>query len=83
MLFVCLGVWSSNALAATITVTNTNDSGSGSLRDAIASAAAGDTVNFNLTDPATITLASRLAIGTNLTISGPGAELPIIRHQGW
>src|SRR4028119_2493086 len=30
----------------TITVTNNNDSGSGSLRDAIASAAAGDTITF-------------------------------------
>ncbi|MCZ0901261.1 DUF4347 domain-containing protein, partial [Microcoleus sp. HI-ES] len=31
---------------ATITVTNSNDSGPGSLRDAIASAAAGDTIQF-------------------------------------
>jgi hypothetical protein len=42
--------------AATITVTNTNDSGPGSLRDAIANASSGDTINFSLTYPATITL---------------------------
>ena len=39
--------------AATIIVTNTNDSGSGSLRQAIADAANGDTINFSLTYPAT------------------------------
>ncbi len=57
----------------TITVTNTNDSGAGSLRNAIASASPGDTINFSLTYPATITLASTLTISTSLTISGPGA----------
>src|SRR5216684_934360 len=75
LLFACFGVLvSSNAFAATITVINTNDSGSGSLRDAVASAASGDTINFNLAYPATITLGSTLTIGTNLTISGPGAS---------
>jgi hypothetical protein len=59
---------------STIVVTNTNDSGSGSLRAAIAAAAPGDTINFNLTYPATITLSSTLEIGKNLTISGPGAS---------
>ena len=37
------------AFGSTITVTNTNDSGPGSLRDVIASAASGDTINFSLT----------------------------------
>ena len=64
----------SQVFANTIAVTNTNDSGPGSLRDAIASAASGDTINFNLTFPATITLSSTLTISTNLTISGPGAS---------
>src|SRR5258708_29325091 len=64
----------SQGFANTIAVTNTNDSGLGSLRDAIASAASGDTINFNLTFPATITLSSTLTISTNLTISGPGAS---------
>ncbi len=72
----------SNAFAATITVTNTNDSGSGSLRDAIANAAPGDTINFSLTYPATITLASTLTIGKNLTIGGPGASSLAISGGG-
>src|SRR5579871_2038657 len=62
------------ATASTLTVTNTNDSGAGSLRAAIAAAASGDTINFNLTYPATITLASPLQILTSVAISGPGAS---------
>ena len=59
---------------ATITVTNTNDSGPGSLRAAIAATAPGDTINFSLASPATITVHSFLTIGTNLNIKGPGAS---------
>ncbi len=61
---------------ATITVTNTNDSGAGSLRQAIADAAAGDTINFNLANcPCTITLTSgELIIDKSLTIQGLGAD---------
>ena|GEM_PF-780406 len=59
-------------VGATITVTNTNDSGPGSLRDAIAGAAAGDTIALGVTG--TITLGSTLYIGTSLSISGPGAS---------
>src|SRR5208282_4621490 len=44
-------------IGGTFTVTNTNDSGFGSLRDAMANAASGDTINFSLAYPATITLA--------------------------
>ena len=74
-LFVCLAVLAASPVfAASITVTNTNDNGAGSLRDAIDNAAPGDTINFNLTYPATITLSSTLPIGTSLTISGPGAS---------
>jgi hypothetical protein len=62
------------AFGNTITVTNMLDSGPGSLRDAIATAAPGDTINFSLASPATITLASTLTISSNLTISGPGAS---------
>jgi hypothetical protein len=59
--------------AATITVANGNDSGPGSLRQAILSAASGDTITFapSLT---TVTLTSgELVIDKNLTITGPGA----------
>jgi hypothetical protein len=59
------------AFGSTITVTNTNDSGPGSLRDAIATAAPGDTIDFGVTG--TITLSSTLAIDKDLTINGPGA----------
>lgn len=62
------------ALGATITVTSTADSGAGTLRAAIASAASGDTINFNLTYPATITLSSDLTITSSITIAGPGAN---------
>jgi hypothetical protein len=58
----------------TITVTSTADSGPGSLRDAIATASNGDTINFSLTYPATITVSTPLTLGPNVTIIGPGAS---------
>src|SRR5881392_509410 len=61
--------------AATITVTNTNDSGAGSLRQALADANDGDTINFSVTTPATITLTSgELLVNKSVTISGLGAD---------
>ncbi|MBV8206332.1 MAG: hypothetical protein JO041_06030 [Acidobacteria bacterium] len=62
--------------AANWVVTSAADDGSaGTLRYAIANAAGGDTITFNLALPATITLAgSALPINTNLTINGPGAS---------
>ncbi len=59
--------------AATITVTNSADSGPGSLRAAIASAASGDTINFSLIYPTTITLATPLTFGPSVAITGPGS----------
>jgi Flp pilus assembly protein TadG len=60
--------------AATITVTNTNDSGAGSLRQALADANDGDTIDFAVTTPATITLTSgELLVNKSVIISGPGA----------
>lgn len=62
-----------HAQAATITVTNTNDNGAGSLRQAIADADNGDTINFGVTG--TISLATdELAVDKSLTISGPGSD---------
>ncbi|HEX8998388.1 MAG TPA: choice-of-anchor Q domain-containing protein, partial [Blastocatellia bacterium] len=63
---------------ATITVTNTSDGAApgpvGSLRRAINDAMSGDTINFSLPNPSTITLTNgELLIGKALTISGPGA----------
>src|SRR6266403_4432411 len=77
---ICLAVFCSvsmSAYADIITVTNTNDSGLGSLRQALADANDGDTINF---DPAlngqTINLTSgELAIDKNITITGPGPNL--------
>src|SRR6266849_9420480 len=62
------------ASATTITVINTNDIGPGSLRQALADANDGDTINF---DPSiygqTIALTSaELVIDKSITISGPG-----------
>jgi Domain of unknown function (DUF5050)/Thrombospondin type 3 repeat len=57
------------------TVTTTADSGPGSLRDTIASASPGDTIDFSLPANSTITLTSgELLVDKNLTISGPGAN---------
>src|SRR5205823_3937951 len=62
------------ASAITRTVTNLNDSGPGSLRAQIAASGPGDTINFSVSLPNTITLTSgELLIDKNLTINGPGA----------
>ncbi|MEO8329651.1 MAG: choice-of-anchor Q domain-containing protein [Candidatus Nanopelagicales bacterium] len=67
------------AHAATITVTNTNDSGAGSLRQALADANDGDTIDFSVTTPATITLTSgQLWVNKSVIISGPsGGRLSV------
>src|SRR6185503_12100891 len=60
-------------------VTSTSDSGSGSLREAIASAAPGETVTFAVTGAITLT-SGELLITTNLTITGPGASQLTVRR---
>ena len=69
------------AQAATLTVTNSGDSGAGTLRQAIldASASGGDTINFAVSGVITLT-SGELAIGKNLTISGPGASVLTVRR---
>src|SRR6266851_5817915 len=59
-----------------VTVMNTNDAGAGSLRQAIISAAAGDTIVFAAAVTGTIVLTTGLLdINKNLTIQGPGANV--------
>jgi hypothetical protein len=55
---------------------NANDSGVGSLRQALADANDGDTINFDVSVTGTITLSSgELLVNDNITISGPGANI--------
>jgi predicted outer membrane repeat protein len=70
------------AHAATITVTNLNDSGPGSLRQALAGANNGDTINFAVIGTIILT-SGGLGITKNVTISGPGAnQLAVNGNQG-
>ncbi|HMF97367.1 MAG TPA: choice-of-anchor Q domain-containing protein [Vicinamibacterales bacterium] len=56
----------------TLVVSNTFDHGPGSLRDAIVSAAPGDTIQVSVSGVITLT-GGPLAVRTNLSIVGPGA----------
>ena len=60
--------------ANTITVTNTNDSGSGSLRQAVADANDGDTINATHVSGSIGLSSGELLVNKNVTINGPGAE---------
>jgi hypothetical protein len=62
-----------NRPATTITVTNTNDSGPGSLRQALAMAVDGDTIQFAVTGTIGLTT-GELLVDKSITISGPGAD---------
>jgi nitrous oxidase accessory protein NosD len=66
------------AQATTITVTNTNDPGPGSLRQALADANDGDTINFAVTGTISLT-SGELVIDKNITISGPGSNSLAVR----
>src|ERR1051326_3615139 len=68
--WVNLTAWAAHA--ATITVTQTNDSGAGSLRQAIQSAAPGDTINLSVTGVITLTN-GELLVTKNVTIAGTDA----------
>jgi len=68
-----------DAPAATITVTNGNDSGPGSLRQAMLSAASGDTINFAPSVTIVTLTSAELVIDKNLTTIGPGADRLTVR----
>ncbi len=75
------------AQAAPITVNSTSDSGPGNctatctLRDAISTAASGDTIDFSVVG--TITLnGTEIAFGKDLTINGPGARILTVSGAG-
>jgi hypothetical protein len=63
-----------SAYTNTITVTNTDDSGSGSLRQALADANDGDTIDFAVTGTIGLT-SGELLVNKSITVSGPGAEI--------
>src|SRR5436190_17389815 len=70
--------------AATLIVTNTNDNGPGSLRQALADAIDGDTIQFvSALNGQTIYLTNgQLVINNSITVSGPGpALLTVARAQ--
>jgi hypothetical protein len=82
-----------NAHAATITVTNCNDAGAGSLRNAVASAASGDTVDMSTLTCRRIDLTSGAIAITQRDLSldgGPsnlmkvdaGRRSSVFRHSG-
>ncbi len=77
-----LAAFPSAAGAATITVANTNDSGAGSLRQALADANPGDTIDLaGLTGTITLT-SGQLDIEDPVTITGPGASALTISGNG-
>ena len=61
------------APANIIVVTNTNDSGPGSLRDALAAANDGDTIDATGVSGTILLTSGELQINHNVTINGPGA----------
>jgi hypothetical protein len=64
-----------NVLPTTIiVVTNTNDSGPGSLRDALAAANDGDTIDATGVSGTILLTSGELQINHNVIINGPGAE---------
>src|SRR5215813_6935775 len=56
---------------STLHVTSLADSGTGTLRDTIAAAAPGDTIDFAVTGTIALT-SGELAIAKDLTLAGPG-----------
>jgi hypothetical protein len=72
-----------SARAATITVTNTNDSGPGSLRQALADAYYGDTIDASGVSGTILLTSGELQIFTDgITINGPGAGTLAVNGSG-
>jgi hypothetical protein len=65
-----------------IVVTNTNDSGSGSLRDALATANDGDTIDATGVSGTILLTSDELQITHNVTINGPGAGNLAVNGNG-
>lgn len=63
------------ASASTITVKNTNDSGPGSLRQALAVANNGDTIDATGVSGVITLTSGELLVNTSVTINGPGADV--------
>jgi hypothetical protein len=61
--------------ATTISVTNTNDSGAGSLRQALASANDGDTIDATGVSGVITLTSGELLVGKSVTINGAGANV--------
>jgi len=72
-----------NALPATIiVVTNTNDSGPGSVRNALAVANDGDTIDATGVSGTIVLTSGELQINHNVTINGPGAGNLAVNGNG-
>ena len=67
--------------AAPITVTSTADSGANTLRQALADAVDGDTIDFSVTGTITLTSAD-LVVDDSITISGPGVNTLAVVGNG-
>src|SRR3954464_8042901 len=70
-----------NRPATTITVANGNDSGSGSLRQALADAQDGDTINFDPAVASVILTTAELAIDESVTLSGAPQMVMVVRSS--
>src|SRR5947208_12215129 len=70
-----------NRPANTITVTNGNDSGPGSLRQALADANDGDTINFDPSVASVILTTAELAIDKSVTLSGAPQMVTVVRSS--
>jgi len=80
ILALVLGLFSSvSSFASIIPVTSLADTGAGSLREGVATANAGDTLDVQVNG--TILLDSQLIIAADLNIFGPGTDLLVLDGQ--